>query len=128
MVEQDNTLQDRRRHPRAKGSIPVKICGEEFDAVTETKNLSRSGTFCRISRPIDPMTKLKIQLLLSYKKNGKMITKKVSCEGVVVRIEKIPEQDWYNAAVYFNEISDKDANVIADYVHCVIDKDADMEG
>jgi hypothetical protein len=128
MVDQEDVFKDRRKHPRVTGSIPVKICGEEFDAVTETKNLSRSGAFCRISKHIDPMTKLKIQLLLSYKKNGKVITKKVACEGVVVRSEKISGEEWYNTAVYFNDISDKDASAIVEFVHCVSDKEEQKEG
>ncbi len=128
MKDQEDSLQDRRKHPRVKGSIPIKICGEEFEAVTEIRNLSRSGAFCRINQAIDPMTKLKIQLLLSYKKNGKAITKKVSCEGVVVRAEKIPGEEWYQTAVYFNDITEKDAVAIADYVHCVMDKEEKSEG
>lgn len=128
MVDQNDSLQDRRRHPRAKGNIPVKICGEEIDAVTETKNLSRSGAFCRVNKYIDPMTKLKIQLLLSYKKNGKAITKKVACEGVIVRIEKAHGEEWYNTAVYFNDIAEKDACAITDYVHCMIHKEDNEEG
>ena len=123
MVDHGESMKDRRRHPRAKGNIPVKICGEEFDAVTETKNLSRSGAFCRVNKYIDPMTKLKIQLLLSYKRAGKTVTKKVACEGVIVRVEQNSEGDCYNTAIYFNDIAEKDANVIADYVHFMINKD-----
>jgi len=127
MVDHGESSKERRRHPRIKGNIPVKICGEEFDAVTETKNLSRSGAFCRVNKYIDPMTKLKIQLLLSYKRSGKTITKKVSCEGVIVRVEQRPdEQKGYNTAIYFNDISEKDANAIADYVHFMINKEDDQ--
>jgi len=123
MVDQGKSLKDRRRHPRVQGNIPVKICGEDFDAVTETKNLSRSGVFCRVDKCIDPMTKFKIQLLLSYKKSSKMTTKKIACEGVIVRAQKVPGKEEYNTAIYFNDISEKDANAITDYVHCMLNKE-----
>ncbi len=126
MVVDDKDFRDRRKHPRVKGNIPVKICGDEFDAVTETKNLSRSGAFCRVSRYIDPMTKLKIQLLLSFKKNGKMVTKKVSCEGVVIRSDIVQGENVYNTAIYFNDIADKDAHLIAEYVHSILNKESDQ--
>lgn len=122
MVDLGKSLKERRRHPRVKSNMPVKICGDDFDAVTETKNLSRSGVFCRIDKYIDPMTKFKIQLLLSYKKNNKLVTKKISCEGVVVRADQIPGEDEYNTAIYFNDINEKDAVAITDYVHCMLNK------
>ena len=122
MVSQGKVLKDRRRHPRVKGNIPVKICGEEFDAVTETKNLSRSGAFCRVNHQIEPMTKLKIQMLLSYKKNSKVVTKKIACEGVVVRSDPVQGEKYFNTAIYFNDIDDKDAGMIADYVHFLLGK------
>ncbi|MEW5895243.1 MAG: PilZ domain-containing protein [Candidatus Omnitrophota bacterium] len=122
MVDLGRLEKERRRHPRVKGNVPVKICGEEFDAVTEAKNLSRSGVLCKVDKYIDPMTKLKIQLLLSYKKNGKILTKKISCEGVIVRVEPAEDKENYNTAIYFNDIADKDANAIADYVHSMMQK------
>ncbi|HSV43838.1 MAG TPA: PilZ domain-containing protein [Candidatus Bathyarchaeia archaeon] len=126
MVDQGEPLKERRRHPRINRNIPVKICGEEFDAVTETKNLSRSGVFCRVNKYIEPMTKLKIQLLLSYKKKDKMVTKKVSCQGVIVRSDAVPGENTYNTAIYFNDIADKEANAIAEYVAAVITKEDNL--
>ena len=55
--------QDRREHPRLLKNIPLKISGTDFDIVSETKNLSRSGAYCRVSKYLEPMTKLKIHLL-----------------------------------------------------------------
>ena len=123
MVNHGDEFKDRRKHPRVGGNIPVKICGDEYDAVTETKNLSRSGVSCRVNKYIEPMTKLKIQLLLSFKKKEKKVTKKVACQGVVVRVEPISSEGYFHTAIYFNDISDKDAVVISDYVHVMLDKE-----
>jgi len=61
---------DRRKYPRTQGNIPVKIYSDDFDVVTETKNLSRAGVYCQVDKYIEPMTKLNIHLLLSSKKRG----------------------------------------------------------
>ena len=107
---------ERRQHPRLAGNIPVKISSDDFDIVTETKNLSRTGVYCRVNKYIEPMTKLKIHLLLPFKRNDKIITKKVSCNAVIVRTESIPGENSFNIAVYFNDIPSRGAEAIAEYV------------
>ncbi len=116
---------ERRKCPRLEGNIPVKICGEEFDAVTETKNLSRSGAFCRVSKYIEPMTKLQIQFLLNFRKRDKTQTKKICCEGIVVRTELAETEGQYYIAIFFNNISEKDANTISDYIQVALTKHGD---
>ena len=76
MNKKPQTDQDRRVHPRLDGNIPLKINGGEFDFVTETKNLSRTGVYCRVDQYVEPMTKLKMHLLLPFKRNEKIITKR----------------------------------------------------
>ncbi len=63
------------------------------------------------------MTKLKIHLLLPFKRSGKVATKKLSCRGIVVRSESVSSQDYFNVAIFFNEISPTDARTISDYIH-----------
>jgi hypothetical protein len=113
---------ERRKNPRLSCNVPVKICQEGGDMVTETANISRSGAYCRVSRFLDPMTKLKIHLLLPMKKNGKSMTKKVSCEGIVVRVEPSPLKDFFNIAIFFSDISRKDSDSIADYISSCFEK------
>ena len=107
---------ERRQHPRLLKNIPVKISGADFDIVSETKNLSRTGTYCKVSQYLEPMTKLKIQLLLPFKRSNKVVTKKVSCSGVVVRSESIAGGENYNVAIYFNEIRQRDQGLLQDYI------------
>ena len=111
-----NSPQERRRHPRLAKNIPLKLCGEEIDVVTETRNLSCSGVYCQISRYLEPMTRFKVHLLLPFKQGGKVVTKKVSCQGVVVRVESQPGNKYFNVAIFFNEIEKKDSKLIAQYV------------
>lgn len=114
---------ERRKDPRLENNVPVKICQEDGDLVTETANISRSGAYCRVNKYIDAMTKLKIHLLLPLKKNGKIVTKKISCEGVVVRTEQVAGSDYYNVAIFFNDISSRDAEHISEYVSSYLEQE-----
>lgn len=107
---------ERRQHPRFEGSIPVKFSSADFDMVTETANISRTGAYCQSGKYIEPMTKVKIHLLLPLKKNNKILTKKISCDGIVVRTESVPGKELYNIAVYFNDIQPRDAEIITEYI------------
>ncbi|HOD12399.1 MAG TPA: PilZ domain-containing protein [Candidatus Omnitrophota bacterium] len=112
---------ERRRSPRIENNIPLKISSEDFDIVTESKNLSCSGAYCTVSQYLEPMTKLKVQLLLPLRRNNKLSTKKVSCSGVVVRTEPYPQQNNFNVAIYFNDVQDRDKKVIAEYISTLLE-------
>lgn len=112
----EKPINERRKDPRLANNIPVKICQEGGDFVAETQNISRSGAYCRVDRHIEPMTKLKIHLLLTSPEEGKKSTRKVSCEGVVVRSEPVIDGDGYHLAIFFSNITKRDAEYITDYV------------
>ena len=109
-------LSERRRSPRLEGNIPVKIHCEDFDLVTETRNLSCTGAYCQVSKYLEPMTKLLICLLLPFKKHEKIVTKKISFSGVVVRSESQPGDKNFNIAIYFNDIPPKEKKILSDYI------------
>ncbi len=111
---------ERRRHPRLEHNVPVKISSGDVDLVTETKDLSCSGAFCRISKYIAPMTKLKLNLLLPLRKSGKIATKRIHCEGVVVRCESSTDGAFFHVAIFFSDISPKDGQVVSEFVESVI--------
>ena len=112
-----NSGHERRKHPRLENNIPLKIRSDDFDIITETKNLSSSGVYCRVNKYLEPMTKLKILLLLPIKRHQKETTKKISCQGVIVRTESIPGNEYFNIAIYFNDILQKDINCLNDYIN-----------
>ena len=113
---------ERRKDPRLANNVPLKIFHEEGDIVTQTVNISRSGAYCRSEKNIPPMTKLKINLLLPIKKNGKNTSKRITCQGIVVRTEQIPSQSAYNVAIFFSDITQRDAESIADYVSSYLEQ------
>ncbi len=116
MVNKSYSPADRRRSPRLEHNVPLKLSSGDLDIVTETRNLSSSGVYCRVSAYIEPMTKLKIHLLLPVRKNNRSSTKRISCQGVVVRTESVVNHDYFNAAIFFNDIQPKDMQAIADFV------------
>jgi hypothetical protein len=115
-------FQERRGDPRVSNSVPLKIRTKDGSFVTETGNISRSGAYCRVTKYIEPMTKMKIQLLLPIKKSDKIVNKKISCEGVVVRTEEVVADEDYNVAIFFNDISRKDIDSIKEYVETNIEE------
>ncbi len=109
-------FKERRGDPRFFGSIPLKISGDNFDLVTETTNLSKSGAYCTVNQYIEPMTKLRVQFLLPFKRKDRTVNKKVSCGAVIVRTESQPSRGVYNVAIFFNDIQARDAEILTDYV------------
>jgi hypothetical protein len=116
------TSQEKRRHLRVEHSIPVKISGEHGDILTETKNLSCSGAFCRMTQRLEPMTKLKVYLLLPLRKSDKMTTKSITCQGVVVRTQAQGAQDYYGTAIFFSDIAPQDSRAINEFVERMTEK------
>lgn len=111
---------ERRRHPRLYHSVPVKISSGDLDIVTETSNLSCSGAFCQCGKFIAPMTKLKLNLLLPLRKNNKILTKHIHCEGVVVRTESAKSGDHFLTAIFFSDINPRDSQTITEFVESLI--------
>jgi hypothetical protein len=109
-----HSFKEKRRHLRVEFKVPVKISGDHGDILTETKNLSCSGAFCRMDQRLEPMTRLRVYLLLPLQKSNKPATKKVSCQGVVVRTQEAGQE--FESAIFFNDIAPKDAHTISDFV------------
>jgi integration host factor subunit alpha len=109
---------ERRRHPRINGRLQFKVKAEDFDAVTETINLSYLGAYCQLNKHIPLMTSLKIALALPYGDQENEFDY-VECNGVVVRIEEVLSEtnmdSVYNTAIYFNEIEESEKEKIADF-------------
>ena len=112
---------EKRRHPRLERNIHVKISCEHGDILTETKNLSCSGAFCRMNQRLEPMTKLKVQWFLPLRKNNKVATKRISCEGVIVRVQAV-QDGYYDTAIFFSTIAPKDSRTIHEYIESMMEK------
>ena len=111
---------EKQRQPRVDNNIPLKIAVMGTDLVTETRNISASGVYCRVNVFLEPMMKLRITLLLPLKKEDRVLSTKIICGGVVVRTENIIEGDGFNTAIFFNDIHPRDSRLLADFVAAVL--------
>lgn len=107
---------EKRQHPRVNKSLPIKINNQEFDIVTETKNISCVGAYCQVDKYVAPFTKIKTTVIIPAKK--KCANSLINCEGTVVRVEKIDNalEQQYNIAIYFNQISKTNISKIDRFV------------
>lgn len=110
---------ERRKNIRAKKQIPLKLADAAFDIITETVDVSSSGAYCRVTRNLQPMSKIEVVLLVPGKDNSAP-TKKIKCKGVVVRTEpaiiKYADRAHYNIAIFFTDVSKKDQKMVEDYL------------
>ena len=111
---------EKRRQPRVDNNIPLKIAAPGADLVTETRNVSSSGVYCRVNIFLEPMTRLQVTLLVPVKKAEKVFARKIVCGGVVVRTENIPDGHGFNTAIFFNDIHPKDIRLLADFVESIL--------
>lgn len=111
-------MNEKRQSPRVNRTLPVKLSDPGFDILTETKNISDSGAYCAVNQHIAPMTKLNLILLLPFKKGKTKEIKKVNCSGVVVRCERVTDENEYpyRIGVYFNGLKDQDKKLLRCYV------------
>lgn len=112
----DRNHGERRAEKRVNESVPIKLFSvEKYDAIAETKNISASGAYCSLSTKIPEMTKLQIKL--SIPNVGNLSSKRIDCQGVVVRTENDEKNENYNIAIYFNDITECDKEYIRKYVN-----------
>ena len=62
------------------------------------------------------MTKLRIHLLLPLRKSDRVTSKKITCQGVVVRTRRQRGEDYYDTAIFFSDIAPKDIRAINEFI------------
>lgn len=108
---------EKRRSPRIKRRIPLKINFDNFDAMGLTCDISCIGAYCTVNKHIPLFSKISIVLLLPPKETGDNQAYSLRCSGVVVRAQKSPQDDsQYDLAIYFNELSLKNKKKLSQYV------------
>ncbi|MEA3328277.1 MAG: PilZ domain-containing protein [Candidatus Omnitrophota bacterium] len=110
---------ERRKYPRAKADISLKIARTGEIVQSKIHDISCSGIHCQLNQPIKLMTKVVIILLLPRIAGEKIDDfDKIKGQGVVVRIQEVAERDeiLYNTAVFFTDLSKKDKDKITRFV------------
>ena len=117
------TLQsERRKSPRVKHGLPMKISADDMDFITQTQDIGGNGVLFRLEKAVPLMSRLAMTLLVpSHGK--KRTTRKIICNGVVVRCEPFHGKEIggeYNIAVYFTALKDLDKKALLKYVNQVL--------
>lgn len=110
---------ERRNYPRAVQKLPLTISQRQgIKVIAATKNISCSGVYCCVHKPLPLMSKVKITILLPTDKG------KINCSGVIVRSEPAileqAETAYHNIAIYFTDITDKHKEKIAHFVSSLL--------
>lgn len=112
-----NTVIERRRSPRIKRQVSLKIKLDDYDLVGYTHDISYIGAYCSVNKYIPPFSLISVILLLPLNINNKNVTSDVRCQGVVVRTTQDPENsNAYNIAIYFKRLSQADKSKLSQYV------------
>ncbi len=116
------THDERRKSPRVKHGLPLKVSADEMDFITQTQDIGVNGALFRLEKAVLLMSRLAMTLLVpSHGK--KRTTRKIVCNGVVVRCEPFHGQEThggYNIAVYFTALKDLDKKALMKYVTQVL--------
>ena len=112
-------MKEKRQCPRVEKILPIKLSVSDFDVLTETANISSSGVYFPVNKPLELMTKLNVVLLLPITKNRNKTIRKISCTGVIVRCETVGENTKYpyRAAMYFSDLSERDRKLLRIFVN-----------
>ncbi len=112
-------MKEKRQCPRVEKILPIKLSVSDFDVLTETNNISASGAYFPVDKPLELMSKLNVVLLIPLKRNRGKTIEKINCVGVIVRCEISAESTKhpYRAAMYFSDLSDRDRKILRTFVN-----------
>jgi len=112
--------QERRKFQRIEdGGLSLKL--EGFDSITHTLNISPSGVYCKVDKPLPLMSRVKLKLMVP----DKATVKNLEVSGIVVREHPVIVDGsikHYDIAIFFEDLSAKDKEIIADYISNKKDK------
>ena len=112
-----NNQIEKRRSPRVKRQVTLRIKGDDYDLTGRTRDISCIGTYCTVNKYIPPFSLISIILLLPLRINNQNTICNVRCQGVVVRTEENLENNGeYNIAIYFNRVRKLDKARLLQYV------------
>ncbi|MDD4979969.1 MAG: PilZ domain-containing protein [Candidatus Omnitrophica bacterium] len=122
MIKRKKTT-ERRRYPRIKQALPIKIVANGYDFTTSTQNISCVGAYCCLDKYIPPFTKIAAKVILPITNAKRIENVEVECTGVIVRTED-KENGGFNIAIFFNKITPGQRKKISQYVNQFLPKES----
>ena len=116
--------QERRKFQRVEDSgLSLKL--EGFDSITHTLNISPSGVYCKVDKPLPLMSRVKLKLMVPDDSKGRGSVKDLDVSGIVVREHPVIVDGsikHYDIAIFFEDLSAKNKEMIEDYISSKKDK------
>lgn len=113
--------QERRKFPRIHDEgLSLKLNAGDFDTITHTTDISVSGIYCKVSRQIPLMSRVKLVLMVPEPGKDDNAARALELDGVVVREHPVVidgSVKHYDAAIFFDNLSEKDRNIIEGYIN-----------
>lgn len=109
---------ERRSFPRLKyEGLSLKLRVGDFDSVTHTLDISASGVYCKVDKEMPLMSRVRLVLMVPSKNEPS--TRDIEVDGIVVREHPViinGETKHYDVAIFFENLSQKDREIISEYV------------
>lgn len=112
-------MKERRKATRIETNLPIAISGAPEEAEGRTINISTNGVYFESPRIIEPLTKVRMELMVPVIKNGMETEMGVIFDGIVVRVrpEKTPpDKVRYRIAVFFTNVPKASQEVLDRYI------------
>ena len=119
------THDDRRTHPRFGAEFAVQVADRDGvlpqgTIVSQSRNISLGGIYCRVNHHIPVLTKLQLTLLLPFRSKKKEVkTQLVKADAIVVRTtpEKATAPSGeYEIACAFVTLEDETKRALVRYI------------
>jgi hypothetical protein len=112
------TFNERRRAPRVRAELPILLEGGPAEAGGKTLNISTSGVYFEVPHFIEPLTKVRMELL--FPGSGSPGSEgRVGFDGIVVRTEPetpSPDVTVYRTAVFFTYVPETSLKFLTKYI------------
>lgn len=113
------SAKERRKAQRVDAALPIVIAGGAEPAEGKTINISTNGVYFESPRAIEPLTKVRMELMMPVQEGGAEKEEGVSFDGVVVRTDldrTDPEATVYRIAVFFTHLSQTSQKTIDGFI------------
>ena len=115
---------EKRKYQRLKDEhISLKVKSGDIDIITKSLDISASGVYCKLEKEIPVMSRIKVTLIVPKAKkdasSGSLRPVKIQTDGVAVREHPVivgGEISHYDVAVFFENISAKDREILLEYI------------
>ena len=110
---------ERRKAIRVDAALPITISGGPEPAEARTLNISTNGVYFDSPRSIDPLTKVRMELMIPVLDGGVEKEMGVSFDGIVVRTDRDktdPDKPRYRIAVFFTHLPKESQKVLEGFI------------